>query len=365
MSAFGCDKLPYYVVIPFLSINALCVLVNVILIAFVFTRFCCGKCAGKNNDGFNKKIGVVSTIAMISLNVTSIILFCLVFIFVSCPSKRTNGSLYLTLAFIAPIFILSGYVSISASFFYRVVLAFKGSIVDIKNKNNKLHKIISILMAVESILIIIFGAAAIIGLYLQVSNKLQKNLFYICYVSEMIVVLTHVVLVMFLIKLFVKQLKHMFAFFSSTNNNVNGTCINHSSDNSNDGIARVSRKLINTATKAYASYVFTIISTVVCWVFAIIFIPLSGFKPNDADSNKVIHAISICLFYTLANIDSMINILCLSLQWPFSSNLYLFFCKRFHLIMMSKFSNEFKNASIDMEPDKNITQMEKNLASIH
>ena len=48
------------------------------------------------------------------------------------------------------------------------------------------------------------------------------------------------------------------------------------------------------------------------------------------------------------NIDIVINTLCLSLQWPFSSKLFLFFCKRFHLIMMSKFSNEFKNASIDI-----------------
>ena len=336
MPAFGCDDLPYYVVIPFVSVNALCVLFNLIQIAFVFTHFFSQKCATDGKDGFNKKLGFVSTMATIFLLITSILLFCLVILFQLCPSNRTNGP-YWMVALATPIFILASYVSISASFFYRVVLAFKNSIADIKNKHNKLHKFISILITVESILLIVFAAAQVT--WSQASVKTQKIVFYVCYITQMVVMWVHIILVIFLIKYFVKQLKYMFAFFANGDKNVN--------HHTNDGISIVARKLINTATKAYASYVFIIISTATGILFAAIFIPLSTFKTNKGNNN-VIYTIAICSFYTVMNIDSVINTLCLSLQWPFSSRLYVFFCKKFHLFMMSKFSNEFKNASIDI-----------------
>ena len=137
MSRFGCEELPYYVVIPFLSVNGLCVFVIAVLVTFVFTNFLCGKYARDpdSNGGFNKKLGLISTIATIFLLITSILLFFLLTLFQLCPSNRLNAT-YLKLILITPISMLCGYVSISASFFYRVVLAFENSIGDIKGARN-------------------------------------------------------------------------------------------------------------------------------------------------------------------------------------------------------------------------------------
>ena len=345
MSGFGCDELPYSVAIPFLSLNALCVLANMTQIFFVFRHFLCRKSAPDGNDGFNHKLGLVSTVAMILLLITSILIFCSLLVFQLCPSNSTNISLYRRLTLAAEIFTLSAYVSINASFFYRIVLAFENSIVDIKNKNSKLHKCISIIITVESILLTMYAAAAIV--WLQASIKIQKIFFFVCYIMVVVVVLVHIILVIFLVKFFVKQLKYMFAFFASAN-------VNH---NSNDGINKVTRKLLNTATKTYVSYVFTIISTaILVLVLLLISLSLSSFEISVNNGNsEVIYTILICSHFTIMNIDNVINTLCLSLQWPFSSKLYVFFCKKFHLIIMSKFSNQFKNASVDVCMTRNLT----------
>ena len=246
---------------------------------------------------------------------------------------------------------------VNFTFLIRVINAFKGSLIDIKSNNIKLQNCLNFAILVEFILYFCIVCCNI--LYELSLFEKEGNIFLlISFISAMLVMIIHVILIIFLLIFFIKQLRILYSFATgipnvtrsiscSPGDNVQNNTINNNNDMNISNTSQMSLKFVKIATKTYVCFIISVISTGLCFLLLLLFAPLGQITLINNNTNQHFWFV---ISFTMFNIDSALNAICLTLQWPFASNIYYILCKNTNNKTIKRFLKQFnhKNETIAM-----------------
>ena len=300
MSGFGCDNIPYAVVVSCFLWNGFLLLGNVglLLAACNYSR---------KEATLKTAIKVTCTFTYLFLVLTSIGCNSILTQYLVCPSQRANSLFYVISVLITILAIPSSLVLLQILFTFRFITSFEDSMLTVSKTLKFTLYLLCTIEIITTCLMPFCGIMAVI--YYDAHGINNDN--YQAY-NFILATLFAILIVMYLIHLIILGINFCLKMkqFARINNAVD----NNNDDNYN--------AIVNLTSKLFSCWLFAFVSTLCVNLLITIL-----FLTNINDTNRHNRYIGTSLLsFSMVNLDSFVNGLALAMQFPFGSILYTKLC---------------------------------------
>lgn len=290
MASFGCDETSYWEVIPFYSLNLLC-----LLIGCSVSIYCICHILFNKNSQIQKISSGIKTIYIVTTTslVTQICFInCVIIRYYICPSTRLNkNSIYFTYIALSAGFWFLSFIFVEILFVFRFIHAFKNSILEVSSKVILTLKLLIytqvFLLFVDTFLTVIY-----IGGFFRNINIPSDRLWF---VSSGTIIILYIIGAVIATYQFLKHLKLLFNLMTQTSQISKNIVLQ--------------KRIYNLAWRIFLCCTFSILSS-----FITIFITTLMFITVKYGENGLV--------WTIINFDATLNVFLLMLQWQFAHNIY-------------------------------------------
>lgn len=285
MSGFGCENISYTVVIPCSVVNSIITILNFVIVVYALRKFAGAKIASS--------FKIICITALILLTLTSIFEGLAFYRYAECPPTRWKSSFYNIVFFgyvlTVPFSLMAIYILLTM----RVTAAFNTSAFRLSTKLTCYFYFFTIFQ------FIYFIVVYIVAIYFvsRSQTKATENIVSTCAFLSALWILLYIFNFVAVVCVFIKKLRYF--------------AVSILKDRQEDQI-----QILNTTIKIVFCCSFAIGSSMLVIVLLIIDATL----PQDYGFDLIIN--------TFYSIDSLINGICLILQWRFSEKIYFKLCSK-------------------------------------